>query len=72
VGDSFEVVEKGKEIKNPQTGMMMELPGKVVGKVKIEFIGGEGAQNEYALVSFTDGTIEKEKLTSYYIREIKK
>tara|TARA_R110002050_G_scaffold292293_3_gene447556 strand:+ start:4455 stop:5384 length:930 start_codon:yes stop_codon:yes gene_type:complete len=70
IGDQFEVVQKGKEVENPQTGMMMELPGKVVGKVKVDFIGGETSQSEYSMVSFVNGDIEKENLSAYYIREI--
>ena len=49
---------------------MMELPGKVVGKVKVDFIGGETSQSEYSMVSFVNGDIEKENLSAYYIREI--
>ncbi len=71
VGDVFEVVEKGKSIKNPQTGMMMELPGKVVGKVKIDFTGGDTPQNEFSLVIFTEGNIDPQNLSGYYIKEIK-
>ncbi len=51
--------------------MMMELPGKSVGKIKIDFIGGDNPQNEYSMVSFTDGSIDKQNLSNYYIKEIK-
>ncbi|MDK2978151.1 MAG: hypothetical protein PWP52_865 [Bacteroidales bacterium] len=71
VGDIFQVVEKGKSVKNPQTGMMMELPGKVVGKIKIDFLGGDNSQNEFSMVSFTEGEIDKQNLSNYYIKEIK-
>jgi curli biogenesis system outer membrane secretion channel CsgG len=71
VGDVFQVVEKGKSVKNPQTGMMMELPGKTVGKIKINFTGGENPQNEFSMVSFTEGNIDKQNLSNYYIKEIK-
>lgn len=71
VGDIFEVVEKGKKVKNPQTGMMIELPGKTVGKVKIDFTGGDTPQNEFSMVSFTEGNIDKANLGKYYIKEIK-
>ena len=71
VGDSFAVVEKGKSIKNPQTGMMMELPGKTVGKIKIDLTSGENPQNEFSMVSFTEGGIDKQNLNNYYIKEIK-
>jgi curli biogenesis system outer membrane secretion channel CsgG len=71
VGDIFQVVEKGISVKNPQTGMMMELPGKIVGKVRIDFSGGDNPQNEFSMVSFTEGKIDKQNLSNYYIKEIK-
>lgn len=71
VGNTFAVFEKGKSVKNPQTGMMIELPGKRVAGVKINFVGGENAKNEFAMVDLTDGTVDKEKLENYYITENK-
>ena len=71
VGDTYEVIEKGKSIKNPQTGMMIELPGKAVGKIKIDFTGGDDPQSEFSMVSFSEGSIDKQNLISYYIKEIK-
>lgn len=72
IGDFYEVIEKGKSVKNPQTGMLIELPGKSVGKVKIDFTGGENAQAEFSMVSFMDGSIDKQNLSKYFIKEIKK
>jgi len=71
VGSIFEVVEKGKSVKNPQTGLMMELPGKSVGKIVIDYTGGENPQNEYAVVSFVGGEIDNQNINNYYIKEIK-
>jgi hypothetical protein len=51
--------------------MMMELPGKSVGKIKIDFTGGENPQSEFSMVSFTEGSIDKQNLNNYYIKEIK-
>jgi curli biogenesis system outer membrane secretion channel CsgG len=70
-GDLYNVVEKGKQIKNPQTGIMMELPGKTVGTVKIDFLGGNDPQNEFSMVSFTEGSIDVQNLNNYYIQEVK-
>jgi curli biogenesis system outer membrane secretion channel CsgG len=70
VGSQFNVVEKGKSVKNPQTGMMMELPGKNVGKVKVDFVGGDTAQNEYSIVSFVEGSVDRNNLSNYFIKEI--
>ncbi|MDX2413960.1 MAG: CsgG/HfaB family protein, partial [Bacteroidales bacterium] len=66
VGDLFDVIEKGKVVENRQTGMMIELPGKFVGKIKVEFTGGETPQNEYSMVSFTEGAVDKQSLIKYY------
>lgn len=72
VGDLFEVIEKGKIVENPQTGIKIELPGKTVGKVNIDFVGGETPESEFSMVSFTEGDIDKQKLSNYYIKEITK
>jgi len=69
IGDTFDVIEKGKLIDNPQTGMKMELPGKTVGKIKIDFVGGDTPENEFSMVSFVDGNIDKQNLSNYFIKE---
>ena len=71
LGEMYDVVEKGKTVKNPQTGMSFELPGKSVGKIKISFMGGENAQGEFSMVTFAEGGIDKQNLSNYYIKEIK-
>ncbi|MEI6556667.1 MAG: CsgG/HfaB family protein [Paludibacter sp.] len=71
LGEMYDVVEKGKTVKNPQTGMSFELPGKSVGKIKINFMGGENAQSEFSMVTFAEGGIDKQNLSNYYIKEIK-
>lgn len=71
VGDTFDVLLRGKQVKNPQTGMMMELPGTRVGSVTVLMTGGEDKNNEYSIVQ-VEGTVDKTNLTSYIIQEIKK
>jgi curli biogenesis system outer membrane secretion channel CsgG len=71
IGDTFSVSEKGRSVKNPQTGITFELPGKKIGKIKIDFVGGDNPNTEFSLVSFTEGTIDKQNLTNYYIEEDK-
>ena len=68
-GDKFTVKEKGKSVKNPQTGMMMELPGKTAGKIRITFTGGDSVENEFSIAEFTDGKIDTSQLSNYYIIE---
>jgi hypothetical protein len=71
VGDVFLVKEKGKTLKNPQTGIKMELPGKEVGTIAVTFTGGETPETEFSLVRFTEGKIDENNLSNYYIEEIK-
>jgi curli biogenesis system outer membrane secretion channel CsgG len=70
IDDIYEVVLKGRTVKNPQTGMNIELPGKVTGKVKIIFTGGD-PQNEYSIVEFIEGDMEAKNLNNYFIKQIK-
>lgn len=71
IGDTFEVVTKGKKVKNPQTGIMIELPGKRVGTVTVQSTGGDTSETEYSIVSTNGTEINSNDLSNYYIREIK-
>lgn len=70
-GDVFAIMEKGKKVKNPQTGLMIELPGKQIGKIRIDQTLGSSIADELSMATVTEGTIDNEKLDSYYITEIK-
>ncbi len=72
LNDVFDVIEKGKSVKNPQTGMMIELPGKKVAQIKVDYIGGNDPQNEFSMVSVIEGSINEANLNNYYIQEIEK
>lgn len=67
-GDTFVIKTKGKSVKNPQTGLMIELPGKEIGNVKVIATGGDTAESEYSFVEVSANIdIDTEKLTEYYI-----
>lgn len=70
-GDQFIVKEKGKTVRNPQTGINMELPGKEVGVIKIILSTGDNPLTELSVVEFTSGSINTNNLENYYIEEIK-
>ncbi len=72
VGDTFAVKMKGKKVKNPQTGVMIELPGKQIGTVAIAATGGDTPETEFSYVTYTGSTpIDSNKLADYYIEELK-
>ncbi|MCC5918857.1 MAG: hypothetical protein JJU02_16175 [Cryomorphaceae bacterium] len=70
VGDVYQIIQKGKRVKNPQTGMMMELPGKPIGKVRIVATGGDTPTTEWSMVEIIEGNMNPEELTQYFIQEI--
>ncbi len=67
--DVFTVMQKGKKIKNPQNGMMIELPGKIVGHIKVVMTGGDTPETEYSIVTFLDGKVDPAHLDNYYVTE---
>ncbi len=71
VGDTFAVKGKGKKVKNPQTGMMIEIPGKQIGTVTVLMTAGDTPETEFSAVEYKGDAIDANKLTDYYIEEIK-
>ncbi len=72
IDDTFTIKLKGKSVKNPQTGLMIELPGKEIGSVTVLATGGDTAESEYSFVDVSsNAAIDVNKLTEYYIEEIK-
>ena len=61
-------MSKGKKVKNPQTGMTIELPGKQLGTVTVIATAGDTPETEYSIVTYNGDTpIDGEKLSNYYI-----
>jgi len=71
-GDVFEIISKGRRVQNPQTGMMMELPGKPVGKVRVMSMSGDSPTSEFSIVALSEGDFDATDLSQYYLREIKR
>ncbi|MBO6219218.1 MAG: hypothetical protein J6N81_06565 [Treponema sp.] len=69
VGSVLPVYERGKQVKNPQTGMMIELPGKQVAKLTVLMVGGSTVTDEYAVVDLTEGSVDSAKLSNYVIQD---
>ncbi len=71
-GMAFSVLTKGKKVKNPQTGIMITLPGKNVGQVKVLSTGGETPETEYSIVELsTTEEINASNMGNYIIEETK-
>lgn len=70
-GDRFDIYAKGKRVKNPQTGAMIELPGKKVGAIEVQMTLGDTPMTEFSIVNIVEGAIDGSKLSDYYIQEIR-
>lgn len=68
-GDKFNLYKKGKTVKNPQTGMNVELPGVKMGEVTILTSFGDTPETELSYCSYEGETIDAENLNNYYIMD---
>lgn len=68
-GDKFNVYSKGKIVKNPQSGMNVELPGKKIGTVTVvATLPDTKPENEISLCKYEGENLDREKLLEkYYI-----
>ena len=71
-GLTFAVKTVGKKVKNPQTGVMITLPGKTVGEAKVLMTGGDTPETEYSFVELTTTeTIDASNMNKYIIVQAK-
>lgn len=68
-GDSFNVYKKGKTVKNPQTGLEVELPGQKLGTVTILSFFGDLPESEISVCSYSGADINALALEDYYISD---
>jgi len=72
-GDRFDLFKEGKKVKNPQTNMMMNLPGKKIATIEIEATLGDTPDTEVSLASVVEGNIqpyiESKDYSKLYIQE---
>lgn len=71
-GMVFDVKTQGKKVKNPQTGIMVTLPGKAVGTAKVISCGGDTPETEYSFVEVSSSEkIDNENMSKYIIEQKK-
>lgn len=70
-GDEFAIKTRGKKVKNPQTGIMIELPGKTIGSLRIVQSAGDTPETEFSIVDIISGSeqIDTNNLSNYIIEE---
>lgn len=68
--DTYVVIAPGKKVKNPQTGIFVELPGKQVAKIRIDITLGSTVQDEISMATIIEGEVDMENLENYRISEL--
>jgi len=68
IGDNFQVILKGEQVKNPQTGQMLDLPGTKVAVVQVIGFAGKGL-NAISITKLKSGMIN-DNLSNYVVREL--
>lgn len=68
-GDEFTVYEKGKTVKNPQTGIDIELPGTKIGTVTVIQSIGDTPETEISICSYEGSPLNGNQLGIYYISD---
>jgi len=72
-GDIFQVIKEGKKVKNPQTNMMITLPGTKLGKIKVVMSIGDNPETEVTLCNIIKGNlsafISSKNFDQLYIQE---
>jgi curli biogenesis system outer membrane secretion channel CsgG len=69
-GDVFAVYKTGQRVKNPQTGIFIELPGQMVGRVRVLETAGTDPNNEVAVCVAESGSVPRENLGDFYVQEL--
>lgn len=71
-GMTFNIKTQGKKVKNPQTGIMVTLPGKNAGTVKVVMTGGDTPETEYSFVEVNSTeNIDANNMSNYIIEQAK-
>lgn len=69
IGDTFKVYQRGKTVKNPQTGTMIELPGTQVAQIKVVSLIPGDPVTELSVCNVVEGSINAESFDNLYISD---
>jgi curli biogenesis system outer membrane secretion channel CsgG len=59
IGNTFNIMKAGKKVKNPQTNMMISLPGKEIGILKTVMLLGDTPEAEISLCEIVAGDLSE-------------
>jgi curli biogenesis system outer membrane secretion channel CsgG len=69
IGESFDVYQNGKSIKNPQTGMVIELPGVKIATIKVVSQFGSTYTDEGSVCQVVNGNFSAALIKDLYVQK---
>jgi curli biogenesis system outer membrane secretion channel CsgG len=69
-GDTFGVFRKGRKVKNPQNGIMIELPGQLIAKLRVDALSGNDSSSEISICSVVSGNLPQDNFGGVYVQEL--
>lgn len=69
IGETFSIYKNGKSIKNPQTGMMVELPGVKIATVQVVSQFGNNDTDEGSICQIIDGNLNGVNINETYVQK---
>ena len=67
-GMQFSVQTQGEQVKSPQTGAMVTLPGQVIAQIRVDAVFGDSELNEGAVASIASGSLTGYKPEQLLVR----
>lgn len=67
-GMQFSVLTQGEQVKSPQTGALVTLPGQVVAQIRVDSLFGDSELNEGSVASILSGSVAGYKPEQLLIR----
>jgi curli biogenesis system outer membrane secretion channel CsgG len=71
IGDKLLVIEPGEKVKNPQTGFMVELPGKEVARLEVKSFFGSTETDEGSMCAIVSGNLAGLSIKDLYVTAIR-
>ena len=69
IGDTLSVIGQGKQMKNPQTGMMIELPGSKIAEIQVVSQFGSSDTDEGSVCQIVSGSISNASIKDIYVQK---
>ena len=68
-GDTFGIYRRGKRVLNPQTNMMIELPSRLIGTIKVNSSIGTDPLNEVSTCSVLSGDLPRGNFEEVFVQQ---